>query len=260
MKNSISLLKLTGGIFLKGLAVLAVLLLFKVSPVQARITVVDVVVNSPDHTTLEAAVVAAGLAGTLSGDGPFTVFAPTDAAFAALPAGTIPALLADPTGALTDILKYHVLAGSVKSTALSNGMTATTLLGKNITVTINANGVFINNAKVTVADIMTDNGVVHVINAVLMPPVTNARATGLGEMSFRLYPNPATSNVTIEVNGDADLRGSDLTILTMDGRKISEMVVNDRRISYNTGALKSGMYLVVLKKDNLFQTERLVVR
>jgi transforming growth factor-beta-induced protein len=134
------------------------------------VTVVDIVVNSPNHKTLETAVIAAGLADDLSGAGPFTVFAPTDAAFAALPAGTLASLLADPTGALTDILLYHVLSGKVKSTSLRNGMTATTLLGKDITVTINANGVFINNAKVTVADIMADNGVVHVIDAVLLPP------------------------------------------------------------------------------------------
>ncbi|MBK7009308.1 MAG: fasciclin domain-containing protein [Saprospiraceae bacterium] len=70
-------------------------------------TVVDIALNSPVHTTLVAAVSAAGLVSTLQGDGPFTVFAPTDAAFAALPAGTIEALLADPQGALTDILLYH---------------------------------------------------------------------------------------------------------------------------------------------------------
>ncbi len=228
--------------------------------IPARTTVVDVVVNSENHTTLEAAVVAAGLAEALSGDGPFTVFAPTDAAFAALPEGTIPALLADPTGALADILKYHVLAGSVKSTDLSDGMTATTLLGKDIKVTINANGVFINNAKVTVADIMTDNGVVHVIDAVLIPPVTSANATRNNEMQFRLYPNPATTNLTIEVNGDRELRGSTLTILTMEGRIISEMVMNESRVSLNTSGFKSGMYLVVLKGNNQVQTERLVIR
>jgi uncharacterized surface protein with fasciclin (FAS1) repeats len=135
-----------------------------------RVTVVDVVVNSADHTILEAAVVAAQLAEALSGDGPFTVFAPTDAAFAALPPGTVESLLEDPTGALADILKYHVVSGKVMSTDLSNGMTATTLLGKDITVTINAEGVFINEAKVIVENIVTDNGVVHVIDAVILPP------------------------------------------------------------------------------------------
>ena len=133
-------------------------------------TVVDVIVNSPDHNTLEAAVLAADLAGTLSGDGPFTVFAPTDDAFAALPAGTIDALLADPQGLLTDILLYHVVGANALSTDLMDGMSITTINGKDVTVTINNDGVFINDAQVTVADITTDNGVVHVIDAVLIPP------------------------------------------------------------------------------------------
>ena len=132
-------------------------------------TVVDVIVESEVHNTLEAAVTAAGLVETLQGEGPFTVFAPTDSAFAALPEGLIDALLADPTGDLTTILLYHVLGGEVLSTDLSDGLTATTLQGDDITVTINDDGIFINNAQVTVADIQTDNGVVHVIDAVLIP-------------------------------------------------------------------------------------------
>jgi uncharacterized surface protein with fasciclin (FAS1) repeats len=134
------------------------------------ITVVDIIVNSADHNTLETAVIAAGLAGALSGDGPFTVFAPTDAAFAALPAGALDALLADPTGALADVLLYHVVGGLALSTDLSDGQVITTLLGEDITVTIDMNGVMINNAMVVVADITADNGVVHVIDAVLLPP------------------------------------------------------------------------------------------
>jgi len=134
-------------------------------------SIVDVVVNSEAHTTLEAAVVAAGLVETLQGDGPFTVFAPTDAAFAALPEGTVEALLADPTGALTDILLYHVVAAKAMSSDLSNGQMIMTVNGKDVKVMISEDGVFIDNAKVTVADIEADNGVVHVIDAVLIPPV-----------------------------------------------------------------------------------------
>ena len=135
-----------------------------------RVTIVDVVVNSPDHNTLEAAVIAADLAGVLSGNGPFTLFAPTDDAFAALGQETIDALLADPSGDLTDILAYHAVAGKALSTDLSDGQMITTVNGKDVTVTINDDGVFINDAQVTVADIETDNGVVHVIDAVLLPP------------------------------------------------------------------------------------------
>ena len=135
---------------------------------SASNTVVDVIVGSPDHTTLEAAVIAAGLAETLTGDGPFTVFAPTDAAFALLAEGTLEYLLAN-TGALTSILTHHVYGGIALSTDLSDGMMVTTLAGTSLTVSITDEGVFIDNAMVTVANIETDNGVVHVIDAVLLP-------------------------------------------------------------------------------------------
>ncbi len=134
-------------------------------------TVVDVIVNSDVHNLLEAAVGAAGLVDALSGEGPFTVFAPTDDAFLAL-AGALGAsaedLLALPE--LSDILLYHVIGAQVLSTDLTDGATATTLLGEDVTVTINDDGIFINDAQVTVADIVTDNGVVHVIDAVLLVP------------------------------------------------------------------------------------------
>ena len=133
-------------------------------------TVVDIVVNSPVHNVLEAAVLQADLAGALSGDGPFTVFAPTDDAFLAL-AGALGAtaeeLLALPE--LADILLYHVVGGTALSTDLSDGQFITTLNGADVVVTINDEGIFINNAQVTVADIVAGNGVVHVIDAVLLP-------------------------------------------------------------------------------------------
>ena len=151
--------------------------------IPPTVTVVDIIVNSEDHNILETVVTAAGLADTLSTEGPFTVFAPTDAAFGALPQEVIDALLADPTGDLTDVLLYHVLSGEVLSTDLMDGMTATTLNGADITVTINDDGIFINDAQVTVADIQADNGVVHVIDAVLMPPVVDGGEIALADGS-----------------------------------------------------------------------------
>ena len=133
-------------------------------------TVVDIIVNSPDHETLEAAVIAAELDDDLSGDGPFTVFAPTDAAFDALPAGVLDALLADPTGDLANILLYHVVGAEAFSGDLTDGQMITTLFGEDVTVSIDMGIVMINNATVTLADIDADNGVVHVIDAVLLPP------------------------------------------------------------------------------------------
>ena len=122
------------------------------------------------HNTLEAAVIAAELADDLSSDGPFTVFAPTDDAFNLLPEGTVTTLLENPTGDLANILLHHVYSGNALSTDLSDGMMIPTLLGTNLEVTFEMDGsVMIDNAMVTIANIEADNGVVHVINAVLIP-------------------------------------------------------------------------------------------
>lgn len=140
-------------------------------PPVVQTSVWDIIVNSPDHTTLEAVVGLAGLDGLLDGPGSFTVFAPTDAAFALVPQPIIDALIADPAGALTFILTYHVVPSATLSAQLSNGLTITTASGADVTVTINNGNVFINHAQVTVADIVTDNGVVHVIDAVIAPGI-----------------------------------------------------------------------------------------
>jgi uncharacterized surface protein with fasciclin (FAS1) repeats len=139
-------------------------------------TIVDIASGDGNFETLVAAVTAANLATTLSGPGPFTVFAPTDDIFAALPAGTLDSLLADPSGDLTDILLYHVASGNVTSGDLSNGMTIPTLQGKNITINIVASTdggnptVTVNNIPVLTPDIVASNGVIHVIGGILMPP------------------------------------------------------------------------------------------
>jgi uncharacterized surface protein with fasciclin (FAS1) repeats len=131
--------------------------------------IVDTAVEAGTFTTLVAAVEAAGLVETLKSDGPFTVFAPTDEAFAALPAGTVEGLLADPE-ALAAILTYHVVPGAVMSTDLSDGMTATTVNGADITIGT-MGGVTVNDANVVTADIAASNGVIHVIDAVILPPM-----------------------------------------------------------------------------------------
>jgi len=165
-------------------------------------TVVDIIVESPDHNTLEAAVIAADLAGTLSGDGPFTVFAPTDAAFAALPAGTVDDLLMDPSGALTRVLLNHVVGGTALSTDLSDGLNVITLnSGKTVGVTINADGVFINNAKVSVADIQASNGVVHVIDAVLIPSFTVTNVVIASDNHNTLEAALGAANLVETLNG-----------------------------------------------------------
>jgi len=157
---------------------LAMMMAILSSAALAQSSVVEIVVNSPDHTTLEAAVIAAGLADDLSGEGPFTVFAPSDAAFEALPEGTVAYLLEDPSGALTEILLYHVVAAKALSTDLSDGQTIETLNGEMITVKFEDGKAYIDDAMVTVVDIKADNGVVHVIDAVMTPPAETAHSSG----------------------------------------------------------------------------------
>ncbi len=134
-------------------------------------TIVEVATEAGDFTVLLAAAEAAGLVETLNGPGPLTVFAPTDEAFATALVDlglTADELLAD-TATLTSILTYHVVEGEVLSTDLSDGMTAATVNGAEITVDL-SDGVKINDATVTTADIMASNGVIHVIDMVLLPP------------------------------------------------------------------------------------------
>lgn len=140
------------------------------TPVEAPNTVVDIAMGSTDHTTLVTAVAAAGLVETLNGTGPFTVFAPTNAAFDALPAGTVETLLKpESKDQLTGILTYHVVAGNVMAADLSDGQVVTTLNGQELKVSIVDGKVMINGATVTAADLQGTNGVVHVIDSVLMP-------------------------------------------------------------------------------------------
>jgi len=133
--------------------------------------IVDTAVAAGSFTTLVAAVQAAGLVETLKGEGPFTVFAPTDAAFAALPAGTVEDLLKpENKDKLAAILTYHVVSGKVMSTDLTEGMKAASVQGGELTITLDG-GAKVNGATVSTADIAATNGVIHVIDSVILPPL-----------------------------------------------------------------------------------------
>lgn len=128
--------------------------------------IVDTAVKAGNFTTLVAAVKAAGLVDTLKGPGPFTVFAPTDAAFAKVPKATLDALLAD-KAALTKVLTYHVVPGKVMAADVRAGKVKT-VQGQELTLTT-TNGVMVDNAKVVATDVAASNGVIHAIDTVLMP-------------------------------------------------------------------------------------------
>ena len=133
--------------------------------------IVSLAVETEFLSTLVAAVQAGDLVGVLQGDGPFTVFAPTNEAFASLPEGTLASLLKpENKDQLVSILTYHVVAGKVMSGDLSNGMKATTVNGNTVTIGVSDKGVTVNDANVSAADISAKNGVVHVIDKVILPP------------------------------------------------------------------------------------------
>lgn len=141
------------------------------APVQAaeKKDIVDTAVAAGSFTTLAKALGAAGLVDTLKGPGPFTVFAPTDEAFAKLPAGTLDKLLAD-KAQLSKVLTYHVVAGKVMAADVVKLKSAKTVEGEDVKITVKDKGVMVNQAHVVKTDIETSNGVIHVIDAVLLPP------------------------------------------------------------------------------------------
>ena len=222
-------------------------------PAPETNTVVDVIVNSEDHTLLEAAVIEAGLVGVLSSEGPFTVFAPTDSAITVLVAAleiTAEDLLALPN--LGEILKYHVVAGAAMSSDLTDGQEIETLLGSNVTVTINAEGVFINDAQVTVADIEADNGVVHVIDAVLLPPTPD----GINEATatWSVMPNPAKDVVILTgVNPSATL-----ALLDMTGRTVREFAQGTTVLT--VGDLTPGTYMLTVNDGRNLELKKIMVQ
>lgn len=164
--NRRSILRLSGAV---SLAALVAACGSTMSDDMGTPDIVDTAIGAGSFNTLVAAVQAAGLESTLRGDGPFTVFAPTDAAFAALPAGTVEALLADPE-ALAAILTYHVVPGAVTSDQLAGQrLDVATVNGGSLHID-GTNGVVINgNTTVTTANIIASNGVIHVIDTVLLP-------------------------------------------------------------------------------------------
>ena len=137
-------------------------------------TIVDIAAGNEDFSTLVTAVTEAGLVETLSGEGPYTVFAPTNAAFDALPEGTLDSLLEDPSGALTEILQLHVIAGEVDSAAAAAAAgTCVETLGGEVKVEEVDGGLTIGGAPISTTDLEASNGIIHVIDAVIVEPSTD---------------------------------------------------------------------------------------
>jgi len=207
------------------------------------VTVADIIFNSSNHTTLSIALIFSGLITDLIGEGPFTVFAPTDAAFDAIGEDALGDLLADPSGALTDLLLHHVVAGKALSTDLQDGQEFTTLLGSNIKVRISADGVFINNAQVTIADLEASNGVVHVIDAVLEK--ISATTNPTFDNSVLVYPNPIMSEFEIFID-DSKVSTFDVNISNINGETVKEVRSISSRDKISIASLPTGIYTAII--------------
>ena len=172
-------------------------------------TLVGIAASNPQFSTLVKAVEAAGLVDTLNGPGPFTVFAPTNAAFAKLPAGELDALLANKQE-LIKVLTYHVVPGKVMASDVVKLLSAKTVEGEPITITTSAKGVMVDNAHVTATDIVASNGVIHVIDSVILPPSLTAAST-----NSIVYPLSAVGNSGVSGTATFDRFGSE-TLVTLD--------------------------------------------
>lgn len=157
-------------LFIAAIATLAIAASANAHNHKSKKDIVDVAAGNPDFSTLVAAVKAAGLVDALKGDGPLTVFAPTNAAFAKLPAGAVEDLLKpENKDMLVAVLTYHVVAGKVMAADVVKVDSATTLQGQSVSVKVNGAKVMINNANVVATDVKASNGVIHVIDTVLLP-------------------------------------------------------------------------------------------
>jgi uncharacterized surface protein with fasciclin (FAS1) repeats len=184
-------------------------------PVECE-TIVEIAAGNDDFSTLVTAVTAAGLVDTLSGDGPFTVFAPTNAAFDALPEGTLESLLDDPTGALTDILKLHVIAGEVDSeAAIAAAGTNVQTLGGPVAVALDGENLTVGGATVIATDIEACNGIIHVIDAVITAPAVEDTTTTTTTAPAAPGTDPAPQPTRVDTGDSGLAAGNSIAVVLL---------------------------------------------
>lgn len=230
-------------------------------PPPAPVTVMDLIVASPLHNTFESLILSAGLAQQFSSPAQKTVFAPTDAAFSALSPALMNELTSDPSGVLTQVLLYHLVAGRIPSNQMVNGSQIVTVNSQNVNVTVNVQGIFINNARITIPDASADNGVVHVINAVLLPQNTLG-AQNLTDVfpQIKIYPNPASSDLILDLSKFNPIV-NEVRILDINGKMVlSDRLKNKQMNRINIENLSSGLYFVEMIIENEVYVSKLMVQ
>ncbi|PPK88138.1 putative secreted protein (Por secretion system target) [Neolewinella xylanilytica] len=217
---------------------------------QPVATVVDIVVNTDTLSILEQAVIGAELDDDLMAAGPFTVFAPSNDAFAGISADSLMALVddEDESGTLATILTYHVVSGRYTSADLMDGMMLTTLQGEQLEVTISGDSVMIDTVLVTMTDMIADNGVVHIINGILLPEALTSTQEPAFAREVSIFPNPATSQVYVDLPTSI-LNNATLTLRDFTGRTLLSRRATSDREPIEVGALPTGTYLLEIRAD-----------
>jgi len=228
---------------------------------QTNDNIVDIAAKNNNFDTVHAAIVAAGLADTLaSADAQYTVFAPTDAAFSNLGEASpelLAAALADPKGALTTVLKYHVVAGNYSSAELLEMGTVTTLQGETLTITTRNDSVFVNDARVVTADVPAKNGVIHAINRVLLPAAVTSLMDMTDTTTTDTTPTADTTTTT-----DRPTANDGNTTITTSSQTIAEIAAEAGNFTSLLSALEAtgwaetfalpGNYTVFAPTDDAF--------
>ena len=209
-------------------------------------TVVEVIMNTDTLSTLAAAIEAADedLAETLMGDGPFTVFAPSNDALANITMDSLAAL--QTSGALETILTYHVVPGRYTSADLMDGMMLMTVQGEMLEVTISGDSILVDSSLIIMTDMMADNGIVHVIDSILLPMAITSTEEPAFAREVKLFPNPTSSQLYVEL--PASILGSaTLTLRDLSGRTLATRRATNDREPLEVGALPTGTYLLEIR-------------
>ena len=226
---------------------------------------VDIATSSDNFSILVAALTREDLTidfvGALTGEGPFTVFAPTNAAFAALLAELGATSLDDiATATLEAVLQMHVLAGKVMSTDLSEGLTAETLLGQELTFSLEGGATVTDPngrmSNITAVDIEAQNGVVHVIDKVILVDLTATSVASLENMRFDFYPNPASGYIIVRT----DEIGSSLRIIDISGKLMHAEQIRNSSQRVDLNGVKAGVYFISIEGEGKRVTQKLIVR
>lgn len=220
-------------------------MVYSVDEVLSPRSITETVVQSPLHATLASVVTSAELAMTLDTMPNLTVFAPTDSAFAGVPDSTLSGLTADPGGALTSVLTYHVVAAVLPADSVIAGGNAqvATLNGDSLSVTVTDTTIQVDSIDVIVADIYATNGIVHVIDGVLIPrTITSVRdVTSAAEVGIRVFPVPASGATTVTVP-EALAADTELSIIDARGVRVDRRVLRGTSTSVDVSALNAGVY------------------